>query len=163
MLLILHTVKVKQLVHRLLLWQSAADRGDRNVVAQTQPPTKAALSFRNFNLDVLSIQFLQFFGIPGINIMQVDPLSALAIFGIGLWPFVRRLQIQHCILFAFFIFQIKVNNNVILRKPYKVELRRIQILQCRLAFVPGNPRFASAFRLFLSVLGLTVLQHLIEQ
>ena len=165
MLFVLYTFKVNHVIFsRLLLRQSAfIQRRYRDVVAKAQPSPKALLSEINLDLNIIRIHAFQLHGISVVNVMQMDPLPALAVFRIGLRPLIGGLQIQQCILLAFLILNIKVDHNMVQRSPYKVQLRRVNIFQRCLAEIPSHLRLAASFRFLHTILRLAVLQHLVQQ
>ena len=65
--------------------------------------------------------------IAGVNIMQMDALTAFADLGIGRRPLTRLCQVQVKALVAIFVRNIEVDDDMVLRHLDIVEFRGIQL------------------------------------
>ena len=99
---------------------------------------------KDLDLDAWSIQNIKLVQITGVVVFQMDATSALRKLSVSLRPLARGFQVQQHALFAALVLQIKVDGHDLHRHHCRavniMGLRRVQILQRRLAAFPASLR-----------------------
>ena len=82
------------------------------------------------------VDSVQFGDIASVNIMEMNPLTALAKLCVCRRPLARLFEISFKTFVAVFIRNIKVYDNMILRNFHIMQLGRIYFRECRLDLLP---------------------------
>ena len=102
--------------------QATADVCDGNIIALRQFSSQRRFSREHLDFDVFIVDPAELGRITGVNIMQVDARTRFAKLGIGLWPFGSSFKVALKALTPIRAGNIKVNDDVILRDLYIMQL-----------------------------------------
>ena len=106
--------------------QTPADRSDREVIALCEFPSERAFSGKDLYLDMVVIYATKLIHIAGINIMQMYTSSALTKLRICGRPHASGFKIPFERLITAFVRNIKVDNDVVLRRLNEMNHRGVQ-------------------------------------
>ena len=157
--LCLDSFKILHFLH-LLDGQAPGEHRNGERVAPGNPPSQTRIALEDLDFDALGVDGRQRIRIAGVNIMQVDAVSALAEFGVGRRPLCSGPQVHLARLVARRVAQVEVDHDVmnIIRLDV-VKLRRIEIAKLRLDRRPALLRRARFVRVLRGAFG----EHFVEQ